>query len=97
MSKIPSSMTNVATAASVSVSTDERWLVAQARGGDRGAARQLYDLHVRRIHRLVYRICEDEELVAYRHDGFWQPMDTQRDKLLLEDLWSRGAAPWRRW
>jgi glucose-1-phosphate cytidylyltransferase len=43
------------------------------------------------------RLAQNEELVAYRHDGFWQPMDTQRDKLLLEDLWSRGAAPWRRW
>jgi RNA polymerase sigma-70 factor (ECF subfamily) len=55
-------MTNVATAAVVSVSADERWLVAQAKRGDRGAARQLYDAHVRRVHRLVYRICEDEEL-----------------------------------
>jgi glucose-1-phosphate cytidylyltransferase len=43
------------------------------------------------------RLAENKELVAYRHDGFWQPMDTQRDKLHLEDLWSRGAAPWRRW
>jgi RNA polymerase sigma-70 factor (ECF subfamily) len=55
-------MTNVATATAISVSTDERWLVAQARQGDRGAARQLYDTHARRVHRLVYRICEDEEL-----------------------------------
>lgn len=36
------------------------------------------------------------ELVAYRHDGFWQPMDTLRDKLHLEDLWSAGA-PWKCW
>jgi glucose-1-phosphate cytidylyltransferase len=37
------------------------------------------------------------ELVAYRHDGFWQPMDTLREKNHLEYLWASGAAPWRRW
>lgn len=36
------------------------------------------------------------ELVAYRHDGFWQPMDTLRDKLHLEELWLNGA-PWKCW
>jgi glucose-1-phosphate cytidylyltransferase len=36
------------------------------------------------------------ELVAFRHDGFWQPMDTLRDKLYLEELWAAGA-PWRCW
>lgn len=36
------------------------------------------------------------ELVAYRHDGFWQPMDTLRDKLHLETLWQQGA-PWKCW
>lgn len=36
------------------------------------------------------------ELVAYRHDGFWQPMDTLRDKLNLEKLWQEGA-PWKSW
>jgi glucose-1-phosphate cytidylyltransferase len=37
------------------------------------------------------------ELVAFRHDKFWQPMDTLRDKVYLEDLWARGEAPWKRW
>ena len=36
-------------------------------------------------------------LAAYRHEGFWQPMDTLRDKTVLEDLWQNGAAPWRAW
>ena len=36
------------------------------------------------------------ELVAYRYDGFWQPMDTLRDKLHLEEIWQQGA-PWRCW
>jgi len=37
------------------------------------------------------------ELSAYRHTGFWQPMDTLRDKHVLEDLWQGGAAPWKIW
>jgi glucose-1-phosphate cytidylyltransferase len=36
------------------------------------------------------------ELVAFRHEGFWQPMDTLRDRLHLEDLWQQGA-PWKCW
>ena len=35
------------------------------------------------------------ELTAYQHSGFWQPMDTLRDKLLLEELWAKGNAPWK--
>ncbi len=42
------------------------------------------------------RLAETGELVAYRHDGFWQPMDTLRDKLHLEQLWQAGA-PWKCW
>jgi glucose-1-phosphate cytidylyltransferase len=37
------------------------------------------------------------ELMAYDHDGFWHPMDTLRDKHLLEVLWSSGKAPWKQW
>lgn len=37
------------------------------------------------------------ELVAFEHDGFWQPMDTLREKNLLEDLWASGNAPWKVW
>ncbi|MEY2804278.1 MAG: glucose-phosphate cytidylyltransferase [Pseudomonadota bacterium] len=37
------------------------------------------------------------ELQAYKHDGFWQPMDTLRDKMHLEDLWQSGKAPWKVW
>jgi glucose-1-phosphate cytidylyltransferase len=40
------------------------------------------------------RLAEAGELMAFRHEGFWQPMDTLRDKQYLEDLWSRGDAPW---
>lgn len=37
------------------------------------------------------------QLVAYKHDGFWQCMDTQRDKIKLEELWESGKAPWKVW
>jgi glucose-1-phosphate cytidylyltransferase len=43
------------------------------------------------------RLAVEGELAAYHHHGFWQPMDTLRDKVLLEGLWSSGAAPWKTW
>ena len=43
------------------------------------------------------RVATDGQLVAYRHDGFWQCMDTLRDKRLLETLWREGRAPWKLW
>ena len=41
------------------------------------------------------RLASRGQLRAYRHDGFWQPMDTLREKRLLEDLWNAGKAPWQ--
>ena len=43
------------------------------------------------------RVAADGQLMAYRHTGFWQPMDTLREKELLESLWASGAAPWKTW
>jgi glucose-1-phosphate cytidylyltransferase len=43
------------------------------------------------------RLARDQQLAAYRHEGFWQCMDTLRDKRLLEELWGKGKAPWRVW
>jgi glucose-1-phosphate cytidylyltransferase len=43
------------------------------------------------------RLARDGQLMAYRHEGFWQPMDTLRDKRLLEELWTSGRAPWKMW
>jgi glucose-1-phosphate cytidylyltransferase len=37
------------------------------------------------------------QLSAYRHLGFWQPMDTLRDKAVLDGLWETGKAPWKVW
>jgi len=42
-------------------------------------------------------LSEAGKLVAYKHSGFWQPMDTLRDKLHLQDLWDSGSAPWKKW
>jgi glucose-1-phosphate cytidylyltransferase len=42
-------------------------------------------------------LAKEEQLVAYRHEGFWQPMDTYRESKLLNDMWASGAAPWRLW
>jgi glucose-1-phosphate cytidylyltransferase len=43
------------------------------------------------------RIAEDGQLVAYPHDGFWQPMDTLREKIQLDDMIASGTAPWMKW
>jgi glucose-1-phosphate cytidylyltransferase len=43
------------------------------------------------------RLAADHQLMAFRHSGFWQPMDTLREKQLLESLWESGKAPWKNW
>jgi glucose-1-phosphate cytidylyltransferase len=43
------------------------------------------------------RLATEGQLMAFRHEGFWQPMDTLREKEQLEALWSGGSAPWRTW
>jgi glucose-1-phosphate cytidylyltransferase len=42
-------------------------------------------------------LAREGQLMAYRHEGFWQPMDTLREKRLLESLWESGQAPWKVW
>ena len=42
-------------------------------------------------------LARDGQLAAFKHEGFWQPMDTLRDKTYLEKLWYEGAAPWKIW
>ena len=42
-------------------------------------------------------LAKNKELSAFEHNGFWQPMDTLRDKRLLEELWATGNAPWKTW
>jgi glucose-1-phosphate cytidylyltransferase len=43
------------------------------------------------------RLAEIGQLSAYQHEGFWQPMDTLRDRRQLEALWASGQAPWKLW
>lgn len=43
------------------------------------------------------QLAREGELRAFEHAGFWQPMDTLRDRNMLEDLWASGRAPWKRW
>lgn len=43
------------------------------------------------------RLAADGEMMAYRHPGFWSPMDTIKDKAYLEELWETGKAPWKTW
>lgn len=45
----------------------------------------------------LMKLAESGELMSYEHSGFWQPMDTLRDKNHLEELWSSGDAPWKTW
>ena len=43
------------------------------------------------------KLAQNHQLKAYKHEGFWQPMDTLRDKIQLEELWDTGNAPWKVW
>jgi glucose-1-phosphate cytidylyltransferase len=43
------------------------------------------------------RLAASAELRAFRHEGFWDCLDTYKDALLLNDLWAEGRAPWKRW
>jgi glucose-1-phosphate cytidylyltransferase len=48
-------------------------------------------------HEPLKRLSQEGQLAAYRHSGFWEAMDTLRDKLHLDQLWESGRAPWKRW
>jgi glucose-1-phosphate cytidylyltransferase len=43
------------------------------------------------------RLALDGQLAAFKHSGFWQPMDTLRDKMVLEEQWASGTPPWKVW
>ncbi len=48
-------------------------------------------------HEPLKKLAHDGKLTAFKHDGFWQPMDTLKDKMYLDDLWQKGKAPWKVW
>jgi len=69
-------MTHVALVTEASIVPDERFLIARAQQGDREAARSLYDAHARRVHRLVFRLCGDEEMARdFTQDTFIRVFD----------------------
>jgi len=69
-------MTHVALVTNSAAEPDERFLVARAQQGDREAARSLYDAHAQRVHRLVFRLCGDEELARdFTQDTFIRVFD----------------------
>jgi len=45
----------------------------------------------------MQKLAQEEQMSVYFHDGFWQPMDTLREKYLLQDLWESNKAPWKTW
>ena len=45
----------------------------------------------------LMRLAAEEQMMAYQHQGFWQPMDTLRDRNQLQDMWATGTAPWKVW
>lgn len=45
----------------------------------------------------LHRLAEENQLAAYQHRGFWQPMDTYRESQMLNEMWDKGTAPWRSW
>jgi len=45
----------------------------------------------------LHNLASEGQIAAFKHEGFWQPMDTYRESLMLNDLWDRGAAPWKIW
>ena len=45
----------------------------------------------------LQRLAKEGELMSYMHQGFWQCMDTEREKKMLEAMWKSGSAPWKKW
>jgi glucose-1-phosphate cytidylyltransferase len=48
-------------------------------------------------HDALERLAAEGQLMAYRHEGFWQPMDTYREFTMLNEMWDGGNAPWKVW
>ena len=43
------------------------------------------------------KLAAEKQMCAWRHDGFWRPMDAMRDRIVLEEIWAKGKAPWKVW
>ena len=45
----------------------------------------------------LVNLAQNNQLFAFKHEGFWQPMDTLREKIMLNKMWNKGSAPWKTW
>jgi len=77
--------------------TEEGWINGGFFIFESGFLKYLKDEHTILEREPLEELAADSQLMAYRHSGFWQPMDTLREKLLLESLWESGKAPWKIW
>ncbi len=77
--------------------TGEGWINGGFFVFEPGISRYLEDDQTILEREPLERLVVDGQLMAYRHPGFWQPMDTIRDRQFLESLWVEGNAPWRLW
>ena len=69
-------------------------LVADFQKKDVNAFEKLHQLYSENIRGAINVIVKDEEIVAFEHEGFFEPMDTYREYLKLNKLWNLGNAPW---
>ena len=77
--------------------TGEGWINGGFFVFEPGVLDQIQDDHTSLEQGPLDRLAAEGQLMAFRHHGFWQPMDTIREKELLESLWSGGKAPWKTW
>jgi glucose-1-phosphate cytidylyltransferase len=77
--------------------TGEGWINGGFFVLNRGVMRYIDGDHTLWERDPMERLAADGQLMAFRHEGFWQPMDTLRERKLLEELWAGGAAPWKLW
>lgn len=77
--------------------TGEGWINGGFFVFEPGIFNYLRDDHTVLERETMEQLAAEGQLMAFRHMGFWQPMDTLRDKELLETLWASGKAPWKTW
>lgn len=77
--------------------TEDGWINGGFFVFEPGIFKYLTDDHTILERGPLENLAADGELMVFRHSGFWQPMDTLREKLYLESLWTNGRAPWKVW
>jgi glucose-1-phosphate cytidylyltransferase len=77
--------------------TREGWINGEFFVVEPGVFEYIDGDHIQWEREPLERLARDGQLMAYKHEAFWQCMDTLRDKVLLEELWQSGKAPWKLW